>query len=116
MIERIHVSFPGLNSENTRITSPKDRSYNCIAWAAGDSRRFWWPGVDGYWPEGVLRDESVDAFTAAYEALGYSPCRDGAFEGGLREGRPVRRCARTADPCGTTGLPWPVDQQARSER
>lgn len=35
LIER----FPGLSSTSFKITSPFDPTYNCIAWAAGDTRR-----------------------------------------------------------------------------
>ena len=36
-----------------RITSPKDRAYNCVAWAAGDSVRWWEPGASGHIVDGV---------------------------------------------------------------
>ena len=33
-----------------------------------------------YWPEGVAREETADAFIAAYGTLGYRPCDDGRPE------------------------------------
>lgn len=67
-------SFPGLRNTEYRITSPINDSYNCIAWAAQDTARFWWP-VDGYWPSDVPRELSLTAFRKAYARLGFEPCR-----------------------------------------
>lgn len=56
--------------------SPATTAYNCIAWAAEDTRRWWWPDAmdQYYWPPGVTREETVEAFIAAYGSLGYTPC------------------------------------------
>lgn len=63
--------FPRLTDHNFSLTSPNDTNYNCIAWAAGDNSRWWWPGsLIGFWPisDGSL---SVDAFKKAFSELGY---------------------------------------------
>ncbi len=43
------------------VTSPKDPSYNCIAFAAGDADRKWDPDMlpdpGYYWPPNALRDD-----------------------------------------------------------
>ena len=61
--------------------------YNCIAWAAGDVTDWWWPDDitigEGYWPEGVPRVESLDAFIAAYGTIGYKRCTSSLFESGF---------------------------------
>jgi hypothetical protein len=66
------------------VTSPVDPRYNCIAWAAGDKRRWWWPSPDGYWPRGVPRIETVEAFFQAYGTVGFEvaqgPELDAALE------------------------------------
>lgn len=62
-----------------RITSPVDRAYNCIAWAAGVSNRWWWPSLDTYWPPEIALEETLDAFVLAYGSLGYEVCPDGAL-------------------------------------
>ena len=77
----LEVLFPGLRGTDYRVTSPPDRKYNCIAWAAGDLRRWWWPDPppddEGYhWPHGVGNEETVVAFVAAFAALGYEPCAE----------------------------------------
>lgn len=74
--------FPGLRDQPYQIKSPKDRGYNCIAFAAGDDRNWWWPDAAGEdtWPAGVARAETVDAFQDAFAALGYVICDDDHLE------------------------------------
>jgi len=67
--------FPNLAADGCEVTSPASLDYNCIAWAAGENHRWWWPDEDAYWPEGVpLRSETVEAFVQAFAAIGYQPC------------------------------------------
>lgn len=68
--------FPGLRGQTHQIQSPKDDGYNCIAWAAGDNRRWWWPDPAGEdtWPAGVARVETGEAFRDAFATLGYEVC------------------------------------------
>ena len=75
-------SFPNLLPDRVRVTSPCTDAYNCIAWAARDDRRWWWPSQDGYWPPNVPRVHTLDAFIAAYGTLGFLPCTSPAHEGG----------------------------------
>lgn len=80
--------LPGLNEDTCRKTSEARNAYNCIAWATGDSNRWWWPirmpGVN-YWPKGAPREVTIDAFIAAYATCGYAPCADGSLEEGLEK-------------------------------
>jgi len=60
-------------------TSPKDRSYNCIAFTLGDLDRWWWPPVYGkrfasYWPAGAPAQETVEAFAEMYALYGFETC------------------------------------------
>ena len=68
--------FPALVKSHFRLTSPATRLYNCIAWAAEDDERWWWPDVEGdyYWPPTVPRAETLEAFKLAYTELGYQEC------------------------------------------
>jgi len=79
--------LPHLNSSNSAKTSDAKKAYNCIAWAAGDTFRWWWPirrpGVN-YWPK-APRLETIEAFIAAFETLGYRKCNDGAKEEGIEK-------------------------------
>jgi hypothetical protein len=54
--------------------------YNCIAFAVGDETQCWWPNEDGYWPEGVAGEETVDAFVAAFATREYAKCDSGELE------------------------------------
>lgn len=59
MVSRLEEAFPNLTAGNYRITSEPDRDYNCIAWAAGDNRKCWWPGPD---PERDVRQAAPHDF------------------------------------------------------
>ena len=77
----IQTRFPNLRSgEGYRETSPCTDEYNCIAFAAGDEDNWWWPDPDSYWPDGVPREEKLDAFIDAYSTRGFETCDDGKLE------------------------------------
>jgi len=84
---RIEVVFPSLTSSNYRITSPATPAYNCIAWAIGADDRWWWPDnqYNAYWPEGVPREETLEAFIQAYALAGYIPCDTSDHEHGFEK-------------------------------
>ncbi|SRR6266436_5257554 len=92
------IEFPRLAPPATfEITSPRTRAYNCVAWAAGDTQRKWWPDRMNvaYWPRGVPREATLPAFIAAYATLGYEVCASGEIEGGFE------KIAIYAKPAGT---------------
>jgi hypothetical protein len=60
-----------LNADNYRPTSPATWTYNCIAWAAGVTDSWWWPISGRFWPEGVAREETIAAFSAALSTVGF---------------------------------------------
>ena len=70
----IQELFPRLSTTAFEITSARDTRYNCIAWAAGDTQRWWWPGEAqfSFWPAGVERVESITSFVEAFATLGYA--------------------------------------------
>ena len=79
MIEKY---FPNLRISGYVITSPATAEYNCIAWAAGDTERVWWPDNNnvGFWPLGIERKETLDAFVKAYETLDFTVCQNSNYE------------------------------------
>jgi hypothetical protein len=84
----ITAMFPRLAGASFRVTSERDEAYNCIAWAAGVTHQRWWPlenPNEAYWPEGVIRARSVEAFHAAFASLGYFPCSGDAIEPGFEK-------------------------------
>lgn len=80
----IEAHFPALVGTGYEVTSPETASYNCIAWAAGDDTRWWQPLPIGgyYWPDGVARANTLDAYIHAFRRQGYRVCDDGALEAG----------------------------------
>ena len=79
--------FPHLTRWNHTDTSPQSRRYNCIAWAADNSTRWWWPDPAniGYWPPNIPRVETVDTFVMAYALQGYVTCQDSTLEAGIEK-------------------------------
>ena len=99
--------LPNLDSAEFAITSDPSRKYNCIAWTAGRDDRWWWPiPLDQsfgsyYWPTEVPREVSIEAFSSAFEGLGYRECRNGEVEEGLEKIALFARHARSAKPVPT---------------
>ena len=85
MNDKLRTVFPGLTDDNHIVTSPSSNRYNCIAWAAGDSERWWWPADQNFWPVSALRTETVQAIKSAFSTLGYTPCEDGRFAKGYEK-------------------------------
>jgi len=85
--EIVGMVFPGLRGQAYEIKSPRDRRYNCIAWAAGDERNWWWPDLteEDTWPAGAARVELVAAFRDAFGTLGYEVCGDDRLEAGYEK-------------------------------
>ena len=85
--KRILKLFPNLDPSVSDETSLPTNRYNCIAYAAGDDRRWWWPDPDGidYWPEKAQRVVHLAAFQHAFETLGYSLASDEVLEEGYEK-------------------------------
>jgi len=79
--------FPGLKGQAYEIKSPSDHRYNCMAWAAGDTRNWWWPvpADEDTWPAGVARELTVPAFREAFATLGYAECAEDRLEAGYEK-------------------------------
>lgn len=82
--EEIEQDFPGLTEDGWQITSEIDSGYNCVAFAVHDTRQFWDPdgiGVRGYyWPPGVAREDTLQAWIKVFEIHGFRFCPDGNLE------------------------------------
>ena len=79
--------FPKLQEKGFDLTSPETPFYNCIAWAAGDTERCWWPDPNDqyYWPTGIPRHETLQAFTCLFENIGYAVCEEANYEEGFEK-------------------------------
>jgi hypothetical protein len=79
----VAAAFPRINEANCEITSPESVLYNCIAWAANDTTRWWQPSDLGgyYWPSSAL-EADIDDFEGVFRAMAYEVCPDGRHEDG----------------------------------
>lgn len=76
MKKDLEVLFPKLSNTGYEISSDASTKYNCIAWAAETTERWWEPSPRRYWPPGTPRDLSTQAFIDAFESIGYQICKD----------------------------------------
>jgi len=78
----IKDDFPYSVNNPFRKTSNATPIYNCIAWAAGDSSKWYEPDPLGmyFWPESVPRMYSIGAYISLYEQLGFIECNNGSVE------------------------------------
>ena len=80
--------FPRLAGSGYSVTSPQSQDYNCIAWAAGDTKNCWWPVSnveEAFWPANVTRAETISAFRDAFASLGYLQCKSDEPEPGFEK-------------------------------
>lgn len=76
--------FPNLTPDNHEVTSEKTIKYNCIAWAARNTDRWWQPGV--HWPIQASREDlGIGDLVLAFKSLGYHECSDGKLELGFEK-------------------------------
>jgi hypothetical protein len=87
----LEQAFPKLQAAGYEKTSdrtdypPTPGAYNCIAWAASDSNRWWWPDNDSYWPYWSERKPKRENFVKAFFWLGYRVCDDSRLEFGFEK-------------------------------
>ena len=83
----IEKAFPDLVTSGYKISSPRDYHYNCIAWAAKNDAKWWWPDPQniGFWPAEVPREVTLECFISAFESLGFSICDSQDFEEGYEK-------------------------------
>ena len=80
---RLVAIFPNLATTPYAVTSPPTDTYNCIAWAAGDDEKFWWPGR--FWPKDIPAAVTRLAFIKAFTELGYEVCANPDLEEGFEK-------------------------------
>ncbi len=74
-----------LSEASVREIGPRSAAYNSVAWAAGETDRFWWPDESSfyYWPHGVERKDNVTCCVEAFKQLGYESSPYDALEPGF---------------------------------
>jgi hypothetical protein len=84
MVDLLLAVFPNLIRGGYSVTSPPNRAYTCIAWAAGDTGNWWWPEPaevkEVFWPVGVTRAETLSTFQEVFASLGYLECAEAELE------------------------------------
>lgn len=113
------IKWPNLSRTHYTVTSPKSQEYNCFAWAAEDTERWWQPipGDQFYWPDGVPQEETLEAYIQAYRTLGYEPCENDQLEPGYQKiaiyvdssGTPTHAARQLANGKWTSKLGWLED-------
>jgi hypothetical protein len=87
MVRPLGDLFSRLAKGGYTITSQIDKKYNCIAFAAGDMKRWWWPlpadVQEVFWPANAPRVESLAAFRDAFASLGFCDCDNDDVEPGF---------------------------------
>lgn len=79
-------AFPNLTPSNHRVIGPATHQFNCIAWACGDTGRWWQPGTLFYWPVPCDPDDcTVDNLLAALATTGFVACPDATHEPGFEK-------------------------------
>src|SRR4051794_27750335 len=81
--------FPNLGEDGERTSDPSSK-YNCIAYAAGDEGRHWWPGEypprsKNYWPVTGADDDSLETFFVGFRHIGYERCDTSDWEPGYEK-------------------------------
>lgn len=111
-------AFPKLMNEGYSLTSPATPDYNCIAWAVGHDDVWWWPDSNqvAFWPDGLPREETLEAFMAAFASVGYLPCPDGSLVEGfeilaiyVKGGKPSHAARQLADGSWSSKLGRSID-------
>lgn len=79
-------------TDDHKVTSDEDSSYNCVAFAAGDTA-LWWeplqvPRPGFHWPKVALHEggnDDIAALKRCFAAIGYEECEGGEWEAGHRK-------------------------------
>ena len=82
----IDDQMPLLAAEGYQITSEPTNEYNCVAYAVGETDRWWSHSeADYYWPEHASRTPSIQSLIEVFAGLGYELCEDAGNEAGFNK-------------------------------
>ena len=81
----LNVSFPNLHNEGFTVVDLPSDLYNCIAYAAGDTSRWWDHTARRYWPSYATRSKLIESLQEVFTGLGFEECDDGSFEPGYQK-------------------------------
>ena len=78
-------AFPNLASEGFETVGQASELYNCIAYVAEDTSKWWWPDGTNYWPPWATLDTKMESLKEALAGLGYEQCDDSDPEDGYQK-------------------------------
>lgn len=70
------AAFPNLSDEGFEIVEQSSESYNCMAYAAGDTTEWWWPNGIDYWPPWATLNNKIESLVEMFAGLEYEQCDD----------------------------------------
>ena len=78
----LKLHYPNITEKNYKHTSPSTNLYNCIAWAAIVDDKWWEPDpyYNYYWPQGVKREYTIEAYMDAYRTEQFEECESSKYE------------------------------------
>lgn len=79
------TAFPKLASEDFEVAERPSEQYNCIAYTAGDTSKWWDHNKNHYWPAHATRSNSIESLVEVFAGLGFEPCPDGRVEEGYQK-------------------------------
>ena len=79
------TAFPKLSSEDFEIVELPSEQYNCIAYAAGDTSKWWDHNKNHYWPTHTTRSNSIESLKEVFVGLGFDQCHDRSAEDGYQK-------------------------------
>ena len=85
MPHNLTAHFVNLRHGQFLKTSEESLDYNCFAWAGNDNSNWWSPVGRHYWPVGVPREETVQAYIRAFATIRFEPCENGELELGVEK-------------------------------
>ena len=79
------TAFPKLSSEEFEIVEGPSERYNCIAYAASDTSKWWDHNKSYYWPAHASRSNSIESLKEVFAGLGFEQCHHGSTENGYHK-------------------------------
>ena len=81
----LNVEFLNLRAEGFTVVDPPSDRYNCIAYAAGDTSKWWDHTPRRYWPPYATRSPSIESLQEVFAGLGFGECDDGSLVAGYQK-------------------------------
>ena len=84
-VQMLISKFPQLAGEHYEIVDAPTEQYNCIAYAAGDTSRWWDYNENYHWPDHASRSNSMESLKQVFLGLGFEQCNDSRLENGYQK-------------------------------